>query len=741
MTHLYKSHSVSALTFVLLTAMLTGCAGPSTRVLPRETSSTQIHETPEDIPVLEEVNPFYLQEELDILTAKPRPSGSRGESEAARYMQQLLQDYGYTVERQRFRYDDGEKVTTGTNVVAARMAPSPDADILIVSTHHDTMAGSPGANDNASGVVTLLETARLLSRLPTDTELRFVSCSGTETNRLGARYYVESLSKRERERIIGAVDLNALGYVSDDRIVLGTLDGQATMLGDMLNEASWDVLEEPWRYEERTGGAVGAFTAGEIPVVSVSQKRDAFEQGTLLDTVETVDIERVSQVVDVLSRTVSRVMSQETPSMMAKAHFYNDLRDYAFVQKRSTPIVFGGSREVLEETAGIHGVRAVTNTDAEGRLIEKYQYRMKWFDVDQIILTNCYFIDGELDTISLEADAAGVDFEDMKERLTAVYGEPVGENNGPNGVEYDWTDPVYRRFFALIPITDGYDLEIREYSPDKTVLEQRKPDGTLLVQNIRDERCLKVMELLQDILPQEDQDKLGVITLFTDGVGADKSFLSPMESADGGSDSQTAPGGEQALWELGIDVDDALDENGEWRDETGTIRLLVRLYGQFLEASMPDKYRAQFEEIFNGARPESGGDADGTEESPENQESPVTPENPEEAENTAPETGAAKLDVAPGDVTEDDLTPPDFETAFEYFVLCQKPVNREGSWSGRVGFFYKFEELTAYRNRVRKNLQLHTGISEDDGMAQPSAAEPKPETQPQSQEVAYAGED
>lgn len=720
---------------VILAALLlsvTGCAGPSTRVLPRETSGAQIHETPEDIPVLEEVNPFYLQEELEILTERPRPSGSRGESEAARYIQQLLQDYGYTVERQRFRYDDGVNVTTGTNVIATRKAPSPDADILIVSTHHDTADGSPGANDNASGVVTMLETARLISRLPTDTEVRFVSFSAHERNRLGARHYVESLGKRERERTIGVVDLNALGYVSDDRIVLGTLDGQATMLGDMLNEASWDVLEEAWRYEERTGGSVGAFTAGEIPAVSISQKRESFERGTPLDTAQTVDIERVSQAVDVLSRTVSRIMSMETPSMTAKAHFYNNLRDYAFVQKKDTPIEFGGSREALEETVGIHGVLAATNTDASGKTIEKYQYRMEWFDVDQIILTDYYFVDGKLDTISLEADAAGADFEDMKERLTDIYGEPAGENNGPNGMEYDWTDPVYRRFFALIPITDGYDLEIREYSPDKTVLEQRKPDGTVLVQHIGDTRTDKVMELLQKILPKEAWEKIGAVTVYTDGVGGTDGYLSPMEAvnAENGSREETAPGGEHAVWELGIDLDDVLDENSEWRNETGTIRMLTRLYGQFLEASMPELYSAQFEARFDGAGPDADGERRAADETPTETSDEIPAET---ADTEGPGmTGEARIDVAPGDVTEEDLTPPDFDTGFERFVLCQKPENRDGKWSGRVSFFYGFEELTAYRDRVRKDLQLHTGISEEDAAVQPSAVSPQPETQPQS---------
>lgn len=703
---------------VLSGVLLSGCAGPSTRILPQE-SAGQAYETPEEILVLEEVNPFYLQEELDILTATPRPSGSRGESDAARYMQQLMQDYGYDVERQRFRYETGEAVVTGTNVIAVRRAASPDADILIVSAHHDTAEGSPGANGSASGVVTMLETARLLSRLPTDTEIRCISFSGHEADQIGARHYMESLSKRERERMIGAVDLNALGYISDEQIVLGTLDGRETMLGDMLGEASRDVLGESWEYEERPEGAVGAYVAGQIPAVSISQKREAFENGTPLDTAETVDIERVSHVVDVVSQMVSRVMSPDTPSMMAKAHFYNDLWDYAFVQKKDTPMYFGGSRGQMEAVVGIHGVLAATNTDASGRPIEKYQYRMKWFDVDQVILTDYYYTDGKLDMVSLEADGAGVDFEDMRERLTDMYGEPVGENKGPSGTEYDWTDLVNRRFFALIPGTDGYDLEIREYSTDKMILEQRTPDGTILWQNTEDDRTEKVMKLFRDVFPQEAWGRIGAVTLYTDGAGSTKSYLEPMEpvAAEAGEEQAAAPGGEHALWELGIDLEDALDADGDWRNETDTIRVLAGLYGQYLEASMENGYIGLFETRFEGQ--------------PEAPEQTGVPEQTAEPE--------VRPGAGPGVSAEDKLALPAFPDAFQMFVLAHRPQDMDGNWSARVGFFYSFEELKAYRSWVRGNLQLQSGAEEPEDNLPPDPEEerltetgPQPESQPQS---------
>ena len=103
--HAFGAHSASYAkkAFVLAAvAFLSGCAGPSTKVLPKRQGGT-IQEVPEEIPVVEEVNSFYLQESLGILSTSPRMAGSREEDTAARYIQRLLKDYGYQVNRQRFR--------------------------------------------------------------------------------------------------------------------------------------------------------------------------------------------------------------------------------------------------------------------------------------------------------------------------------------------------------------------------------------------------------------------------------------------------------------------------------------------------------------------------------------------------------------------------------------------------------------------------------------------------------------
>ena len=62
---------------------------------------------------------------------------------------------GFTVER--YRYGDG------VDVIGTLAGTSRPNEIVIVSAHYDTIMGGDGADDNASGVAAVLESARLLA--------------------------------------------------------------------------------------------------------------------------------------------------------------------------------------------------------------------------------------------------------------------------------------------------------------------------------------------------------------------------------------------------------------------------------------------------------------------------------------------------------------------------------------------------------------------------------------------------
>jgi Zn-dependent M28 family amino/carboxypeptidase len=80
----------------------------------------------------------------------------------------------------------------------------------------DTVPGSPGANDNASGVAALLELARLVAASPPRTAVVFVVFGGEEPRRprgshFGSQAYAAELGRTGRANYRGMISLDAVG--------------------------------------------------------------------------------------------------------------------------------------------------------------------------------------------------------------------------------------------------------------------------------------------------------------------------------------------------------------------------------------------------------------------------------------------------------------------------------------------------------------------------------------------------
>ena len=90
---------------------------------------------------------------------------------------------------------------------------------MLVGAHYDSETGTPGANDNASGVAATLELARRLSGLRFAKSIRFVLFANEESPYFqspGMGSLVHARGCRERgERIDAMLSLESLGYYSD----------------------------------------------------------------------------------------------------------------------------------------------------------------------------------------------------------------------------------------------------------------------------------------------------------------------------------------------------------------------------------------------------------------------------------------------------------------------------------------------------------------------------------------------
>lgn len=92
-------------------------------------------------------------------------------------------------------------------------------EIVVVGAHYDSVFGSPGANDNGSGVAAMLALARRFAGKPVGPTLRFVAFVNEEppyfqTDQMGSLVYANRCKARG-DQILAMISLETIGYFSD----------------------------------------------------------------------------------------------------------------------------------------------------------------------------------------------------------------------------------------------------------------------------------------------------------------------------------------------------------------------------------------------------------------------------------------------------------------------------------------------------------------------------------------------
>ena len=116
--------------------------------------------------------------------------------------------------------DNGEVVVTvsvimttleSRNVIAEMSGASSGNAVVILGAHFDTVPDTQGANDNGSGIATMLTLARVYSDGSHPLTLRFIAFGAEEVGLFGSRHYVSSLSADERDDIVAMLNFDVLG--------------------------------------------------------------------------------------------------------------------------------------------------------------------------------------------------------------------------------------------------------------------------------------------------------------------------------------------------------------------------------------------------------------------------------------------------------------------------------------------------------------------------------------------------
>jgi hypothetical protein len=145
-----------------------------------------------------------------------RHSPSEHFDEVVEEARSQLDDMGYTTRVQPFTFGGGE---TSQNLIAEKTGRGTGTrQLVIVCAHMDSIniqgGPAPGADDNGSGFIGLLEMARVFKDHAAVHDLRFIGTGAEERGLFGSREYVDKLPPAERQRIKCVVNMDMIATVN-----------------------------------------------------------------------------------------------------------------------------------------------------------------------------------------------------------------------------------------------------------------------------------------------------------------------------------------------------------------------------------------------------------------------------------------------------------------------------------------------------------------------------------------------
>lgn len=159
-----------------------------------------------------------LEGHVKFLSGKigERNLSRRGSLQAAiDYISSKLQQAGYAVTQHTYQVD-GQHVS---NLEVSIAGSDGAGETVIVGSHYDSAAGSPGADDNGSGAAAILELARLLRGSRLHKNVRLVLFVNEEppyfqTNEMGSLVYARQL-RRDHIPVSAMISIEMIGFYSD----------------------------------------------------------------------------------------------------------------------------------------------------------------------------------------------------------------------------------------------------------------------------------------------------------------------------------------------------------------------------------------------------------------------------------------------------------------------------------------------------------------------------------------------
>ena len=122
---------------------------------------------------------------------------------------------GYAPKRQTYSVG---KIPVSNVIIEIKGTKTPE-EIIVVGAHYDSAKGSPGADDNATGVAAMLVLSEEFKAKQLGKTVRFVAFVNAEppflnTEHMGSRVYASEIARR-KDKLLVMLSLDSMGFYSD----------------------------------------------------------------------------------------------------------------------------------------------------------------------------------------------------------------------------------------------------------------------------------------------------------------------------------------------------------------------------------------------------------------------------------------------------------------------------------------------------------------------------------------------
>lgn len=187
--------------------------------------------------------------------------------------------------------------STSKNIIATmKSEKQSNGKNIVVGAHYDGV-DTPAANDNASGIATVMEAARIISKQKLDCDIKFIAFGAEEIGLIGSNYYVGSLDSKEKSNIIAMLNLDMVG-VGDTLKIHTMRENTKSLPADLAVSCMNKFNYKNTRIAQESSDHV-AFESAGIPVAYFEYGPDD-DYHTDKDTIDRIQKENLLHVCNVL---------------------------------------------------------------------------------------------------------------------------------------------------------------------------------------------------------------------------------------------------------------------------------------------------------------------------------------------------------------------------------------------------------------------------------------------------------